>query len=67
MDGKNGNNKIALLPWYDSDTGEDTFRSYKNILTYFFLFKKYTQQSNPNEKGGKVYTDLFLSHSKLIE
>ena len=60
-------NKIALLPWYDSNTGEYTIPSYKNIPTSLFLFKKYFQRANPNEKGGKVYTDLFFFHSKPIK
>ena len=58
---------IALLPWYDSDMGENIIHTYKDIPTSLFLFKKYFQRANPNEKGGKVYTDLFLLHAKPIE
>jgi len=61
-------NKITLLPWYDSDMSEQPIRSFKDIPSALFMFKKYFTRANPNEKGGKIYTDLKLSHSKpLIE
>ena len=59
-------NSVALLPWWDSDMGENVISSFKDIPTSLFMFKKYFQRANPNEKGGKVYTDLYLAHSKPI-
>ena len=60
--------KITLLPWYDSDMNELPIQSYKDIPSALFMFKKYFTRANPNEKGGKIYTDVKLSHSKpLIE
>ena len=59
--------KVVLLPWYDSDCGEDTICSYKDIPTSLFLSKKHFHRAKPNEKGGKIYTDLFLNHSKPID
>lgn len=59
--------KVAVLPWFDSDCGEDTIHSFKDIPTSLFLFKKYFQKAKPNEKGGMIYTDLFLNHSKPID
>ena len=59
--------KVELLPWYMSDLGEDTITSFKDIPTSLFLFKKYFQRGNPKELGGKIYTDLYLSHSKPIK
>ena len=60
-------NKVHLLPWFDSDMGEDAISTFKDIPTSLFMFKKYFQRANPNEKGGKVYTDLYLAHSKPMK
>ena len=46
-------NKIALLPWYDGDMGELPIRSFKDIPSALFMFKKYFTRANPNEKGVK--------------
>ena len=59
-------NKITLLPWYDSDMSEQPIKSFKDIPTALFMFKKYFTRGNPNEKGGKIYTDVKISHLKPI-
>ena len=51
--------KITIIPRYNSDLGEDTIKSFKDMSTSLFLFKKYCQRANPNGKGGKVYTGVF--------
>ena len=59
--------KVAIMPWFDSDMGENTLRKASDIPTSLFLFKKYFQRANPKEEGGKIYTDVYLSHTKPIE
>jgi len=59
-------NKVTLLPWYDSDMSEQPIKSFKDIPTALFMFKKYFTRGNPNEKGGKIYTDVKISHLKPI-
>ena len=58
---------ISLLPWYKSDMCEDRIRKVADIPTSLFMFKKYFQRANPNEKGGKVYTDVMITHTKPME
>ena len=60
-------NNVAILPWYDSDMGEDRITKVSNIPPSLFMFKKYFQRGNPKEEGGKVYTDVYLSHTKPME
>ena len=59
--------KVTLMPWFDSDIGEAPLRKASDIPSSFFLFKKYFQRANPKEEGGKVYTDVYLSHTKPME
>ena len=59
-------NKVTLLPWYDSDMSEQPIKSFKDIPTALFMFKKYFTRGNPNEKGGENYTDVKISHLKPI-
>ena len=58
---------ISLLSWYESDMCEDRIRKVADIPTSLFMFKKYFQRANPNEKGGKVYTDVMITHTKPME
>ena len=55
------------MPWFNSDMGEAPLRKASDIPSSFFLFKKYFQRANPKEEGGKVYTDVYLSHTKPME
>ena len=59
--------KLEILPWYSNDIGEEPIKNFKSIPTSLFLFKKYFQRANPKENGGKIYTDVYISHSKPIE
>ena len=58
------NNKIIILPWYDSDMCEQIIRLPKEIPSSLFMFRKYFTRANPKEKGGKIYIDVKLFHSK---
>ena len=58
--------KLEILPWYDSDMGEDIVKSIKDTPSSLYLFKKYFQRAIPKEKGGMIYIDVSLSHCKSI-
>ena len=38
-------NNVTLLPWWDSDMGENTISSFKDIPTSLFMFKKILSKS----------------------
>ena len=60
-------NMVVIMPWFDSDMAEaTTWKSY-DIPSSLFLFKKYFQRENPKEEGGKVYNNVYLSHTKPME
>ena len=61
---KEYNPKLQILPWYDSDMGEDIVKTFKDILSSLFLFKKYFQRAMPKDKGGMIYNDVYISHCR---
>ena len=58
---------VAILPWYDSDMGENRIKQVSDTPSSLFMFEKYFQRANPKEKGEKIYTDIYLTHTKRIE
>ena len=50
-----------------SDIDEAMFESWKDIPTSPYLLKKFFQTDNWKEEDRNIYTDFYLSYSKLIE
>lgn len=46
--------------------GEDIVKSFKDIPSSVFFFKKYFQRAMSKEKGGMIYIDVYISHCKTM-
>ena len=64
---KDADAACKILPWFDDAISEAPIHSFKDIPSSLFIFKKYFSRARPSDKGGKVYTDVMITHSRPID